>query len=482
MTKEDKYFDDLLREKLDGFAEAPPAHVWDGIQQAQKAARKKRLFFYLKLTGAAAAIVIAFLLGRQIALQPDEVLTPSEVVEAPADQGKNTNDETGTAIIDPVSKSPAEDLVTSAEQAEANEKFMVSSSQEIETTDNEENLAKTFQTKTVSKTIDTKQEDVPAKENFPILKSLTGNLFSFTFKPEEKQLATISGNNEPQSLTVDDLERIERNQQLLVKNEREDRKKPWRIAAMVSPNLAVNQTSYKDVYASNMSNPGSKESLSVGGGLAVTYKAGKRLSLQSGVYFSQLGQSSSNQQQERVHYNFISSDNTANYFYSTPLEVKSGQTLLNASAGVVEIENLPSNARIGNNFEAADASEAVFLTAAEFQQNFEYIEIPLNLRYQLIDSKVDVNLLGGFSSNWLISNNAYLDSGFGRERIGETRDMNKVSYSTTLGIGLGYGISNKISMHFEPQIKYFLGSLNKSSQISFRPYTIGIYTGVSYRF
>ena len=100
----------------------------------------------------------------------------------------------------------------------------------------------------------------------------------------------------------------------------------------------------------------------------------------------------------------------------------------------------------------------------------------------MIDSKIDVNLLGGFSSNVLVSNNAYLENSLGRERIGETRDMNKVSYSTTFGVGFGYGISNRISMHLEPQVKYFLGSLNSNSELSFKPYTIGIYTGLSYKF
>lgn len=515
MTKEDKYFDDLLRDKLTGFAETPPAHVWEGIQKAQMAARKKKLFFYLRLSGAAAAIFIAFLVGRQIAIQPEEGLLPTEVVEAPVNLQEGQESESKTITLDQDTKLDNQDLITS----NVNESTAANSTGEFESdkTLDEFNQTQSTAIQSSSKATETNQLSEATKDNlvatndqqngiesssysqtqqatsllgaqtqnresesFSFLKSLTKDLFSFDFKPEEKQLATITRNNEPQSLTVDDLDAIERNQQLLALNEKTKQVNPWKVAAMVSPNIAVNQTSYNESYASNMSNPGSKENLSIGGGLAVSYKAGKRLSVQSGVYYSQLGQSSSNQF-ANYQSEFIGLDNTAKYF-NTSLAVKSGQALLNASAGVVEFDNLPSNARIGNSLESENSDEAVFLTASEFQQNFEYIEIPLNLRYLLIDSKIDINILGGFSSNWLIANDAYLESKLGRERIGETRDMNKVSYSTSFGIGFGYGISNKVSMHLEPQIKYFLGSLSSNSQVSFKPYTIGIYTGLSYKF
>ena len=480
MTKEDNYFDDLFRNKLDGFTETPPAYIWEGIQQTQQAGKRKKLFFYLRLTGAAAAVIIAFFLGRQIAIQPDKELLPVEVAETPFTPETGSEADSKSSTIDPVTGSSAQDLIVRNDKQQIAGKTKARISKDGNGAVNPDFSIQKQQFASLTVGQDQEGGDQP-RESFSLLKSLTKDFFTFDLKPEEKQLTTtITENKKSQSLTADDLETIERNQQLLALNEKTKQKHSWQVAAMVAPNLAVNQTSYQETYANNMSNPGSKENLSVGGGLAVSYRAGKRLSVQSGVYYSQLGQSSSNQSISRQS-DFLSSDHTANYF-NTTLAVESGQVLLNASAGVVELDNLPSNTRIGNKLEAEHDKEAVFLMAAEFQQHFEYVEIPLNLRYLLIDSKIDINLLGGFSSNWLIGNDAYLESDLGREWIGETRDMNKVTYSTSFGIGFDYGISNKISMHLEPQIKYFLGSLNRNSQVSFKSYTIGIHTGLSYRF
>jgi hypothetical protein len=100
----------------------------------------------------------------------------------------------------------------------------------------------------------------------------------------------------------------------------------------------------------------------------------------------------------------------------------------------------------------------------------------------LIDADFDLQLMGGFSTSVLVANNAYAKDLAGSERIGETRDMNTFNYGTNIGFGVGYGITNKISIRVEPQFKYFLGSLSNNSNINFKPYTIGVYTGLTYEF
>ncbi len=480
MTKEDKHFDDLFREKVAGFAETPPAHVWDGIKSAQQAAKRKKLFFYLKLSGAAAAVVIAFVMGWQLANKPVEDLQPTEVVQAPLNEESLSEEGSVTETVAEETDKPSQDVTKSITTQEPQ---IIKKEIEPEKVSTSQNILTAYNNEPVVAKEETAQNE--ERESFQLLSALTQFLYDIEDSPKTNILEPVERKKEPQFLTAEDLKMIEENQQLLALNRSEKRKKLWQVAAMVAPSVSVNQTSYKETYASNMSNPGSKDNLSLGGGLAVTYKAGKRLSIQSGVYFSQLEQASSNtisnggnRFQGETAFDFASS---AGYF-NTSLEVKSDQFLMNASAGVVEFDNLPSNVQIGNKLEDAVANEAVFLSAAEFQQNFEYIEIPLNLRYQLIDSKFGVNLLGGFSTNLLVGNDTYIENTQGRERIGQTRDMNKVSYSTTVGLGFGYGLTNKLRMHVEPQFKYFLGSLNDNSQVSFKPYTIGVYTGISYQF
>jgi len=127
-------------------------------------------------------------------------------------------------------------------------------------------------------------------------------------------------------------------------------------------------------------------------------------------------------------------------------------------------------------------SNAVVVSNARFIQNFDYIEIPLYLRYTLLDSKFDVEMLGGFSSNLLVGNQTFMESNAGKSRIGSTRDMETMNYSGTLGLGLKYGLTKRVSLNVEPRVKYFLNSLNSNASVTYKPYTIGVFTGLSYEF
>jgi len=51
-----------------------------------------------------------------------------------------------------------------------------------------------------------------------------------------------------------------------------------------------------------------------------------------------------------------------------------------------------------------------------------------------------------------------------------------------LGMGFKYGLSRRISLNVEPRIKYYLNSLNSNSSVTYKPYTIGVFTGLSYEF
>ena len=124
----------------------------------------------------------------------------------------------------------------------------------------------------------------------------------------------------------------------------------------------------------------------------------------------------------------------------------------------------------------------MIVSPTSFIQNFDYIEIPLYLRYTLIDARFDVVMLGGLSSNVLVGNQIFVDNGSGKSLVGKTKDMESLNYSGTLGLGFRYGLSKRISLNLEPRIKYYLNSLNSNSSVSYKPYTIGVFTGLSYEF
>ena len=495
--KENNHLDELFRSKLENFEQEPPSYVWSRIQEKQQGKKQRKLFLYMKSAGIAAALLLAFLFGWQLQ-QTRDGLSPALTETNPAVQPET---ETTSGSKQPETTASTGRDTTSPPQeqvqfglASSSEKNQPHQGNKITGTKNEnlvaENAANNHNS--ASEGLKQLQDDRPENrkqktENLQLLRLLDARL---TGSSDSRQLVGKVENKSKKASTLNsyELAMMNENAKLLADNRMDKRQGGWQVGAMLAPGLAINQTSQSQEYASNMAAPSSKEDLQLGGGISVAYKTDKRWSIQSGVYYSKLGQTSANQalssfdgpQSSPVVGGGFAPVEAA--YFNTSYDDRSGELLLNTSAGVVAIDNLPTNARLSNGFEALAKNDGILLNQTEFEQRFEYIEIPLIFRYQLIDATFDVQVMGGFSTSVLVGNNAYAKDGLGSERIGDTRDMNTFNYGTNIGLGFGYGITDKISIHVEPRLKYFLGSLNNNSNINFKPYTIGIYTGLSYQF
>lgn len=66
--------------------------------------------------------------------------------------------------------------------------------------------------------------------------------------------------------------------------------------------------------------------------------------------------------------------------------------------------------------------------------------------------------------------------------IGKTAGLNTFLVSSSLGMGMEYTISDKVSLNLEPTIRYYLNPFSSIRGISANPYSFGIFSGLSYRF
>jgi hypothetical protein len=66
--------------------------------------------------------------------------------------------------------------------------------------------------------------------------------------------------------------------------------------------------------------------------------------------------------------------------------------------------------------------------------------------------------------------------------IGETKGLNPISLSSTLGMGMEYNFSKNLSLNFEPTFRYYLNPFNDIVGSKIHPYSFGIFSGVSYKF
>ena len=65
--------------------------------------------------------------------------------------------------------------------------------------------------------------------------------------------------------------------------------------------------------------------------------------------------------------------------------------------------------------------------------------------------------------------------------LGEANNLSSISFTTNIGVGLNYQFSEKLMFNIEPMFKYQLNPYTDSS-VDYKPYYIGIYSGLSFKF
>ena len=221
--------------------------------------------------------------------------------------------------------------------------------------------------------------------------------------------------------------------------------------------------------------------LAYSGGISLSYSVIRRLSVQTGVFYVQMGQSINSVIPVTNMYAAVSSNNS----YT--------KNFVRTSSGSVTVaSNLKSDANTTySSYFNAESQEAVVSNAVAnvsspakywLIEQIGYLEIPLLLRYRIIDHKISLSVLGGMSANVLVNNNVFVDNGTEIVKGGTILMARPVNYSSTLGLGLGYQISRSLSVGFEPSFKYYLQPYTTSSQIDSNPYAFGLFTGVVYCF
>lgn len=464
----DKDIDQLFRDKLSDHELQPPAYLLENVLAGAAQVRRRRKIAFWRMAGVAAALLLAFVAGWQLNY------LNREATQQPMVENQLETQKTQEAMkADPANDTMAENI--------QNSNIVEENTSNIPDSNIGSQLASNI-SKHGENGLPEKQEITRGQENYSLqsIKPIARQIDSKNLladKLHEKKLDSPVVNT--QDLTIDQQIMEQNRQQVVAQNK--NRKKPhWLVGAQVSPGYSVNRSSHSSEYASDMLNSSSNTPVEMGGGLSVEYKTGKRWSVQSGVYFAGLGQSSGN---SSVSNRFLGAyaASGAEYF-NAPVSIKASTMTLNSQAGVIELNGVPAGMELATNMEDKSMASAVVASDSRFIQNFQYLEIPLYLRYSVLDARFDVQLLGGVSSNVLVGNDTYMESNTGKTLVGKTQDMQDISYSGTVGLGLKYGISNRIFLNLEPRVKYYLNSLNTNSSVTYKPYTIGVYTGISYQF
>lgn len=246
----------------------------------------------------------------------------------------------------------------------------------------------------------------------------------------------------------------------------------WSLGGQAGP-----QYSYRDLViddpASQNINLDEYESgmVTYAGGVNVQMGTNSRFSFQSGVYYSKIGTSKAEVLYSNPDNTYSRAEDT--WVENTPTEIanSTGSFSFDKSYSPQQ-EPPPSEIEASSYVKGEDV----------VQEYFEYIEIPLIVRYKIIDRKLGVDLNGGIWTNFLIDIDATSTSQESLVITEQPENINKVNYSGSLGIGLDYPITSNLLFNLEPVFKYYLSPINNIGQTKVHPYTFGIMTGIRYSF
>ncbi|MGX1928135.1 hypothetical protein [Flagellimonas sp. 2504JD4-2] len=248
----------------------------------------------------------------------------------------------------------------------------------------------------------------------------------------------------------------------------ENKSPKWSVGPSVAP-VYFSATGNGSPIHSNFAANSKSGNVNLSYGLTVAYELGKKLKVRSGVH--------------KVNFGYDTND----VVFSSSLTASASDMIDNidysqtARTVVVQSKNnAPEAALNDGTFLELAANENPALDGKMVQQ-LGYIEVPLELDYTLIDKKFGVNLIGGVSSLFLVDNSVLLESEDLVTEVGEANNANTVNFSTNVGVGLNYEFSPKVQLNLEPVLKYQLNTFSETAG-SFRPFSVGVYSGVRFKF
>ena len=69
----------------------------------------------------------------------------------------------------------------------------------------------------------------------------------------------------------------------------------------------------------------------------------------------------------------------------------------------------------------------------------------------------------------------------GLMEIGKASNLSSVHFSSNIGLGFSYNFMKNFQANLEPTLKYQINTFNENAG-NFKPYVVGINTGISYKF
>ncbi|WP_439130148.1 hypothetical protein [Polaribacter sp.] len=234
--------------------------------------------------------------------------------------------------------------------------------------------------------------------------------------------------------------------------------KNWSLAPVFAVLQSNSLTDTSPINASLASSTSGKNSYAYG--VQIAYKLGERWSIQSGIQLQEMAYTNT---QITIHTSSSNNPFATNFsngaVFSFDTNVANENALLAADFG--------ANTKVTN--------------TGNLYQNFGYIEIPLEVKYNFSrNKKINTAIVTGFSTLFLNKNEVVLNTSNFSENL-QAVNLSNLNFSGNLGFDFNYSFTAKWSFHVNPMVKVQLNTFTDNAN-GFAPFNLGIYSGIIYQF
>lgn len=468
-----KNIDKLYQEAFKNFEASPSPQVWENIQARLKEEKSERkvIPLWIRVGGVAAVLALLLTVGNSVfnpfSISPTQTTISTEDVEQIEQKIEEPKSAAPTQIVstdnadktgeNQTSDSMVEGSFSKDEVIKSKTKSTISNKSSETTIASQIKESSKLPTKKdeLVKT-DTDKNFVETDNHLPekVEEAVATEIID---KVEENEIEII--NDKPSILdAIAEQDKIKSGKEEL--NGLEHR---WSVKPNIAPVYYSSIGSGSSIDPDFVNNPQSGD-VNMSYGVQVSYALNNRLSIRTGLNNVDLSYSTS----DLVIATGPVSKGLKGVEYGAKEVVV---TAINRKS----LQNGTSSNGFGElNLKSTDAD-------ARLVQSINYFEVPVELQYAILNKKFGLNLIGGVSTMFLGSNEISAKSNNYSSILGEANNLSSVSFSTNIGLGIDYKLSRRFVFNLEPMFKYQLNPYSDSS-VDFKPYYIGVYSGLSFKF
>ncbi|WP_405610141.1 hypothetical protein [Polaribacter sp. Asnod1-A03] len=442
-----KNIDKLFKDQLEDLEVTPNKKVWNNVESKLKKKKRKIIpFWWFTTSGIAALLILGFFLYPFSTNNNNFIKNDSNTIIT----NNNTN----------LKKTETIDSLILTEKIEENIHLVENN---INQKPNKEKNSTTknsiIEKKVVSSKNAMKKILLANNSDEKIKKSVKKETQKSSIKNKEQQKDSIKMNKDTLIKKIDFNNFLKNKDSIYITK---SSKKNWSVAPVFAV-LNANSFSNSSPIDQNLSNS-TKGKSSISFGLQVGYQINKKWSIQSGIFLQE-----TNYSNEQITVSpSIAKNSTASVAFNT------GSSF-----------NFTSNANDILDYANSDEINSVLTSTSnlngDLNQNYGYIEIPVEVKYNLVTTnRFNTELVAGFSSLFLQKNKINFNTQL-LLKSGEATNLNNINFSGNFGFDFNYFLNKNWSLNLNPMIKAQLNTFSENSN-GFAPYNLGLFSGIKYNF